>query len=119
MGELILWKQITAELNGHTVTGLYSTSREGLVTVRTPYESSCIATSILLSKDLKVVTNVLFYGLLSRVARELFSGERVVVHPHNSCISDIPVTTKGRLCLMQSSVISRRPCSSQSRAARK
>jgi hypothetical protein len=39
MGELILWKQITAELNGHTVTGLYSTSREGLVTVRTPYES--------------------------------------------------------------------------------
>ena len=22
MGELILWKQITAELNGHTVTGL-------------------------------------------------------------------------------------------------
>jgi hypothetical protein len=39
MGELILWKQITAELNGHTVTGLYSTSREGFVTVRTPYES--------------------------------------------------------------------------------
>ena len=39
MVELILWKQITAELNGHTVTGLYSTSREGLVTVRTPYES--------------------------------------------------------------------------------
>jgi hypothetical protein len=39
MGELILWKQITAELNGHTVTGLYSTSREGLVTVKTPYES--------------------------------------------------------------------------------
>ena len=39
MGELILWKQVTAELNGHTVTGLYSTSREGLVTVRTPYES--------------------------------------------------------------------------------
>ena len=39
MGELILWKQITAELNGHTVTGLYSTSREGLVPVRTPYES--------------------------------------------------------------------------------
>jgi hypothetical protein len=39
MGELILWKQITAELNGHTVTGLYGTSREGLVTVRTPYES--------------------------------------------------------------------------------
>jgi hypothetical protein len=39
MGELILWKHVTAELNGHTVTGLYSTSREGLVTVRTPYES--------------------------------------------------------------------------------
>ena len=39
MGELILWKQITAELNGHTVTGLYSASREGLVTVRTPYGS--------------------------------------------------------------------------------
>jgi hypothetical protein len=38
MGELILWKQITAELNGHTVTGLYSTSL-GLVTVRTPYDS--------------------------------------------------------------------------------
>jgi hypothetical protein len=38
MGELILWKQITAELNGHTVTGLYSASREGLVTVRTPYD---------------------------------------------------------------------------------
>jgi len=36
MGELILWKQITAELNGHTVTGLYSTSL-GLVTVRTPF----------------------------------------------------------------------------------
>jgi hypothetical protein len=34
MGELILWKQITAELNGHTVTGLYSTAL-GLVTVRT------------------------------------------------------------------------------------
>ena len=118
MGELILWKQITAELNGHTVTGLYSTSREGLVTVRTPYESSCIATSILLSKDLKVVTNVLFYGLLSRVARELFSGERVVVHPHNSCMSDILVTTKGRLCLMQS-IVSQKLCLSQSRAARK
>ena len=39
MAELILWKQITAELNGHTVTGLYSASREGLVTVRTPYDS--------------------------------------------------------------------------------
>ena len=39
MVELILWKQITAELNGHTVTGLYSASREGLVTVRTPYDS--------------------------------------------------------------------------------
>ena len=39
MGELILWKQVTAELNGHTVTGLYSTSRQGLVMVRTPYES--------------------------------------------------------------------------------
>ena len=38
MGELILWKQITAELNGHTVIGLYSASRDGLVTVRTPYE---------------------------------------------------------------------------------
>jgi len=38
MGELILWKQITAELNGHTVTGLYSTA-PGLVTVRTPYDS--------------------------------------------------------------------------------
>jgi hypothetical protein len=38
MGELILWKQITDELNGHTVTGLYSTSL-GLVTVRTPYDS--------------------------------------------------------------------------------
>ena len=38
MGELILWKKITAELNGHTVTGLYSTSL-GLVTVRTPYDS--------------------------------------------------------------------------------
>jgi hypothetical protein len=38
MGELILWKQITADLNGHTVTGLYSTSL-GLVTVRTPYDS--------------------------------------------------------------------------------
>ena len=35
MAELILWKQITAELNGHTVTGLYRASREGLVTVRT------------------------------------------------------------------------------------
>jgi hypothetical protein len=35
MAELILWKQITAELNGHIVTGLYSASREGLVTVRT------------------------------------------------------------------------------------
>jgi hypothetical protein len=39
MAELILWKQITAELNGHTVTGLYSASREGLVTVRTSYDS--------------------------------------------------------------------------------
>ena len=39
MGELILWKQITAELNGHTVAGLYSTSREGLVTVWTRYDS--------------------------------------------------------------------------------
>ena len=39
MAELILWKQITAELNGHTVTGLYSASREGLVTVRTAYDS--------------------------------------------------------------------------------
>ena len=39
MGELILWKQITAELNGHTVTGLYCASREGLVTVRTAYDS--------------------------------------------------------------------------------
>jgi hypothetical protein len=38
MGELILWKQITTELNGHTVTGLYSTAL-GLVTVRTPYDS--------------------------------------------------------------------------------
>jgi hypothetical protein len=38
MGELILWKQITAELNGHTLTGLYSTAL-GLVTVRTPYDS--------------------------------------------------------------------------------
>jgi hypothetical protein len=38
MGELILRNQITAELNGHTVTGLYSTSL-GLVTVRTPYDS--------------------------------------------------------------------------------
>ena len=38
MGELILWKQITAELNGHTVMGLYTTSL-GLVTVRTPYDS--------------------------------------------------------------------------------
>ncbi|MGB6285913.1 MAG: hypothetical protein WBG18_16110 [Xanthobacteraceae bacterium] len=38
MGELILWKQITAELNGHTVTGLYSTVL-GLVTVSTPYDS--------------------------------------------------------------------------------
>jgi hypothetical protein len=38
LGELILWKQITAELNGHTVTGLYSTSL-GSVTVRTPYDS--------------------------------------------------------------------------------
>ena len=37
MGELILWKQITAELDGHTV--MYSASREGLVTVRTPCES--------------------------------------------------------------------------------
>ena len=39
MAELILWKQITAELNGHTVTGLYSASREGWVTVRTAYDS--------------------------------------------------------------------------------
>src|SRR5262249_14864151 len=39
MGELILWKQITAELNGHTVIGLYNASRDGLVTGRTPYES--------------------------------------------------------------------------------
>jgi hypothetical protein len=37
-GELILWKQITAELNGDTLTGLYSTAL-GLVTVRTPYDS--------------------------------------------------------------------------------
>ena len=41
MAELILWKQITAELNGHTVTGLYSASRAGLVTVRTAYDSKC------------------------------------------------------------------------------
>jgi hypothetical protein len=39
MAELILWKQITTELNGHSVTGLYSASREGLVTVRTAYDS--------------------------------------------------------------------------------
>jgi hypothetical protein len=70
------------------------------------------------SKNLKVDT-CLFYDLLSRVSREPFSGERIVVHPHNSCMSDILVTTKGRLCLMQSSVISQKPCSSQSRAARK
>ena len=38
MGELILWKQTTAELNGHTVTGLYCAAL-GLVTVRTPYDS--------------------------------------------------------------------------------
>jgi hypothetical protein len=38
MGELILWKHITAELNGHTVTGLYSATQYGLVTVRTPYD---------------------------------------------------------------------------------
>jgi len=38
MGELILWKQITAELNGHTITGLY-TSHAGFVTVRTPYDT--------------------------------------------------------------------------------
>jgi hypothetical protein len=37
-GELILWKHITAELNGHTVTGLYSATQYGLVTVRTPYD---------------------------------------------------------------------------------
>jgi hypothetical protein len=37
-GALILWKQITAEPNGHTVTGLYSTLL-GLVTVMTPYDS--------------------------------------------------------------------------------
>jgi hypothetical protein len=38
MGELILWKQITAGVNGHTVTALYGTS-QGSVTVRTPYDS--------------------------------------------------------------------------------
>jgi hypothetical protein len=38
MGELILWKQITAEIYGRTVTALYSTSL-GLVTVTTPYDS--------------------------------------------------------------------------------
>jgi hypothetical protein len=35
------------------------------------------------SKNLKVDT-CLFYGLLSRVSREPFSGERIVMHPHNS-----------------------------------
>ena len=58
MGELILWKQITAELNGHTVTGLYSVSREGLVTVRTPYASK--------TRQLRGSSNTLIARILLR-----------------------------------------------------
>jgi len=57
MGELILWKQITAELNGHTVTGLYSTSL-GFVTVRTPYDSK--------SRQLGESSNTLIARILLR-----------------------------------------------------
>ena len=55
----------------------------------------CIAMSILLPKICKLI-QCLFYGPLSRVSRESFSGKRVIVHPHTSCMSDILVTTKGR-----------------------
>jgi hypothetical protein len=47
----------------------------------------CIAMSILLPKICKLI-QCLFYGSLSRVSRESFSGKRVIVHPHTSCMSD-------------------------------